>query len=89
MPITHGAKKKLHQDKKRRLENVKIKDKMKKAVRNARINPTAKNIQAAYSELDTAVKNRTIHKNKAARLKSRLTKNKSEIRSTKSEAKTK
>lgn len=39
-----------------------------------RKNPTAKALQKVYSQLDRAVKKKLIHKNKASRLKSRLSK---------------
>lgn len=72
MPIIHSAKKKLKQDVTRtKLNRVTI-TAMKKAVKEARLKPTPKNLQAAQSLLDTAVKKKVIHKNKAARLKSRL-----------------
>lgn len=36
--------------------------------------PTVKTLESLFSALDKAVKGRVIHKNKAARLKSRLSK---------------
>lgn len=85
MPITASAKKKLLQDKKRNSANEKVKNQVKKAIHNVRINPKAKNVQTAYSLVDIAAKKRIIHKNKAARLKSKIAKwvvttNKSEIK---------
>jgi ribosomal protein S20 len=44
------------------------------AVKAARKAPSKKTITAAFSTLDKAAKKNTIHKNKAARLKSRLSK---------------
>ena len=49
---------------------------MKAAVKAARQQPTPAKLKAAYQALDRAAKTRIIHKNKAARLKSRLTKTK-------------
>jgi len=72
MPIIASAAKKLRQDKKQTSLNKKVLIAMKKAVKKARTSSTVKNIQAAYSALDTAAKKNVIHKNKANRLKSRL-----------------
>ena len=72
MPIIASAKKKLKQDSRRTKINRSVITAMKKAVKTARLSPTPKNVQAAYSTLDTAAKKRVIHKNKANRLKSRL-----------------
>lgn len=74
MPVTISAKKALRRDQRRTIVNKKIKEKIKKAVKIARQKPTPKTLKEAYSTLDRAVKNKVIHKNKAARLKSRLTK---------------
>lgn len=63
----------MRQDKKRTLTNERVRAAMKKALRAAKRIPTGKHIQAAYATLDAAAKKRVIHKNKAARLKSRLT----------------
>lgn len=45
---------------------------MKQALKSAHASTTPKNIQAAFAAIDTAAKKQVIHKNKAARLKSRL-----------------
>ena len=74
MPITLSAQKKMRQDKKRRLVNTKALEKFKKALSKTRKNLTEKNLTEATRELDLAVKKNLIHKNKAARLKSRLAK---------------
>lgn len=80
MPITSSAKKALATDKRRKAENDLTRAKIKSALKGARIGirDGADNIEElvskAYSELDTAAKKNVIHKNKAARLKSRLTK---------------
>ena len=42
------------------------------AIRKATKEPTKKNVQEATSVVDRAAKNKLIHKNKAARIKSRL-----------------
>ncbi len=74
MPVTKSAKKKLRQDKKRTLENKKIKNLLRDAIKKARKNPSEKNIIQATKLIDKAVKKYIIHKNKAARLKSSLSK---------------
>lgn len=72
MPVTKSAAKKVRVDQNRRVVNLRVKRRYKKALKRARENPTKENIRKAYSELDTAAKKKVIHKNKAARLKSRL-----------------
>lgn len=84
MPIIKSAIKKMHQDIRRTRENKHITDSMKEAIRTYRKSPSAKNLQTAYSALDRAVKKRVIHKNRAARLKSRLA---TKIKSQKSQPK--
>ncbi len=72
MPIIKSAKKKLHQDQKRYAVNRITLNKMKQAVRLATIEPKLKNIQTAYSAIDSAAKKKVIAKNTAARLKSKV-----------------
>ena len=72
MPILKSAIKKLKQDKKRTKVNKVYRDKLRLTVKVARKEKTVKSITAAYSALDKAAKKKVIHKNKAARLKSRL-----------------
>lgn len=74
MPVTKSAKKKLRQDKKRTLENRKAKNFLRDAIKKARKNPAEKNIIQATKLIDKAVKKYIIHRNKAARLKSSLSK---------------
>lgn len=74
MPVTKSAKKKMRVDERRRVVNMRVRRRYKKVVREARKNPTTENVKKAFSELDTAAKKHVIHKNKAARLKSRLAK---------------
>jgi len=49
---------------------------MKAAVKAAEGKPTAKKLAAAVQAVDKAAKRRVIHKNKAARIKSRLSRKK-------------
>jgi small subunit ribosomal protein S20 len=74
MPITASAKKALRQDRRRAIINKRIKRKIKETLKKARQKPTKKTLAEAASALDRAAKKKIIHKNKAARLKSRLAK---------------
>ena len=74
MPILKSAIKKLRQDKKRTKVNKVYRENLRQAVKQARKEKTAKAVKLAYSALDKAAKQKVIHKNKAARLKSRLMK---------------
>ena len=74
MPIIKSAIKKVRKDKARTTRNKKRELAMKTLVKKARASKTAKDLTAAYSALDKAAKVHLIHPNKAARLKSRLSK---------------
>lgn len=74
MPIIKSAGKKLRQSLKHRDRNRAQKAKVKELVDAFKKNPTAKAYSAAVSALDKAAKKNLIHRNKAARLKSRLSK---------------
>ena len=74
MPLTKQAIKKVRQDKRKTIYNVRVKKTYKQAVAAFRKNPTSKGISAVFSKLDKAAKTNIIHKNKADRLKSRLSK---------------
>ncbi len=74
MPITSSAKKKMRQDKTKTEHNRKVKENLKGLIKKARRVPSAKSLAQVASELDKAAKIHLIHKNKAARLKSRLSK---------------
>lgn len=74
MPVLKHAKKKLRQDKKRTLLNKKMKETFRSLLKKARVNPTAEAVSLAVSAIDKAEKNNLMHKNKAARLKSALSK---------------
>lgn len=76
MPVTKQAKKKLRKDKKREKENLGVKNTFKKTVKNTKKSPTDKNLSQASKAIDKAAKKGLIHKNKAARIKSRLAKSK-------------
>ncbi len=74
MPITKGAIRKLRADKTKTKINLSVKKSYKGAITAMRSKPTLKKLQKAYSEIDRAAKSKVIHKNMAARLKSRLSK---------------
>jgi small subunit ribosomal protein S20 len=74
MPVIKSAKKALRRDKRRALVNERIKEKVKAILKKTRKNPQKKNLKEAFAFLDRAAKKKVIHKNKANRLKSRLTK---------------
>ncbi|OGK19738.1 30S ribosomal protein S20 [Candidatus Roizmanbacteria bacterium RIFCSPHIGHO2_02_FULL_40_13b] len=80
MPIIKSAKKKLRKDKVRTGRNLVAKKKYKivvKAVKKSVASKGAKTkslLSKASSLIDKAAKKRVIHKNKAARLKSRVAK---------------
>lgn len=74
MPIIRSAIKKVRKDKTRTARNQKRKTTIKALLKKAKTSKSAKDIQAAFSALDKAAKVKLIHPNKAARLKSRLTK---------------
>lgn len=74
MPLLKHAKKKLKQDKKRTIRNKKVKTTFKESVKKAKVVKTEKTISAAFQAIDKAAKKHLIHKNKAARMKSALSK---------------
>ena len=74
MPIIKSAIKKVRKDKLRTARNKKRELNLKSLIKKSRVSKSAKNLQAAFSALDKAAKVKLIHPNKAARLKSRLSK---------------
>lgn len=74
MPVTKSAKGALKQSKRRKGENLLVEKKLKTAIKAFRATPTALKLTVAYSTIDRAAKNHIIHKNKAARMKSSLSK---------------
>lgn len=74
MPVIKSAIKKLRQDKKREKQNNILRDSVKTVVRLAKKSKSGKDISKAIATVDKAAKNNIIHKNKAARLKSTLSK---------------
>jgi len=80
MPLTKSAIKALKVSQRRKIENDLTRAKIKNAVKGAKISIAKKGkdvsekLQTLYRELDLAAKKNVIHKNKASRLKSRITK---------------
>lgn len=71
MPITKSAAKALKQSHKKHAQNLKTKKNVKDAIKAT---TDSKSLSKAQSAIDKAAKTNYIHKNKAARLKSRLAK---------------
>lgn len=74
MPVTKSAKKALRRDWRREKINLKIKNRVRAAIKSVRKSPTKKILSQAFSLLDRAAKKKIFHRNKTARLKSRLAK---------------
>ncbi|MDO8573647.1 MAG: 30S ribosomal protein S20 [Candidatus Daviesbacteria bacterium] len=74
MPIIRSAIKKVRKDKVRTARNKKREINYKSLIKKVRTSKSAKDLQAVFSALDKAAKVHLIHPNKAARLKSRLSK---------------
>ncbi len=74
MPITTSARKALRKDRRRTVVNKRLKKRIASAVKKAKKQPTEKALSFSFSILDKAAKKKLIHKNKAARLKSRIAK---------------
>ncbi len=79
MPITQSAKKALRQNVRRRLRNLGKKEAFKKAIRSykklladKKLEEAGQKLSLVYKLLDKAAKTNVIKKNKASRLKSRL-----------------
>jgi ribosomal protein S20 len=74
MPITTSAKQSLRKDRRRTTVNTRRKRRTKRAIDQFKTQPTEKNIQKAISQIDKMVKWQLYSKNKAAHLKSQLSK---------------
>lgn len=74
MPIIKSSIKKVRKDKNRTERNRKREAVLKTVVKKARKDNSPAALSKAFSALDKAVKVNLIHKNKASRLKSRLSK---------------
>lgn len=74
MPIIKNAKKALRSSKRKAGVNQLLRAKTRTSVKQSRLEPTLDSIKTAFSNLDKSVKKKLMHKNKAARLKSALSK---------------
>ncbi len=77
MPNIKSAKKKLRQDQQRTKKNNLYREMIKKsfhAFKKLLVKDRQKEMQKAHAIIDKAAKRKIIHKNKAARLKSKVTK---------------
>lgn len=74
MPILSSALKALRQTKRKTAINRPVKSRAKSMVDTMRKAPDLANLRKAFSAVDRAVKRHIIHKNKAARVKSQLSK---------------
>lgn len=81
MPVTKSAKKALRKSEKRRIKNLKVKEKIKKLLKGVKKLILEKKVKEAeellpeiYKTLDKAVKVGVIKKNTASRKKSRIAK---------------
>jgi small subunit ribosomal protein S20 len=76
MPNIKSAKKKLKQDAKKTRKNTTYKKTLRKTVKKTG-KMKSSDLKKAYSTIDKAAKKGLIHKNKAARLKSRISRSSS------------
>ncbi|OGH02965.1 MAG: hypothetical protein A2798_00875 [Candidatus Levybacteria bacterium RIFCSPHIGHO2_01_FULL_37_17] len=74
MPVIKSAKKKLRKDILREKRNDLIRNSLKQVLKQIKNKPTAESIKKAIKIADKAAKKNIIHKNKASRIKSRLSK---------------
>lgn len=73
MPTHKSAEKRLRQSKEANIRNRAIKAEMKTCVKKVETSLNQKDLKKTISLVDKAARNKVIHKNKASRLKSRLT----------------
>lgn len=74
MPILRNAKKALRSSTRKAEVNQTLKSKTRTLIKKAKLEPTTEKISAAFSTIDKSVKKNLMHKNKAARVKSGLSK---------------
>ncbi len=74
MPILRNAKKALRVSERKAEVNRRVKARTKTMVDKVKKQPSAENLATAFSAIDKAVKGHIFHRNKAARLKSQLSK---------------
>ena len=74
MPILSNAKKALRSSERKAAMNRVVKSKLKTAMDKVKAQANGENLSEAFSAVDKAVKRHLLHANKAARLKSQVTK---------------
>ena len=74
MPVTRTATRALRKSERKHVVNNKRKKILNKSVKEVVAKPSAATLSEAFSQIDKAVKNQLIHKNRAARMKSSLSK---------------
>jgi ribosomal protein S20 len=74
MPVTKTAKRALRGSKRKEIVNKITLSRLEVAIKLAKKTKSDKNVRLAVSIADRAAKENTIHKNKAARIKSQLSK---------------
>ncbi len=72
MPILPNAKKALRVSERKTIVNSRIRSRLKTMMKKFRQEPSESLLADTMSAIDRAAKNKIIHKNKAARLKSQL-----------------
>lgn len=72
MPITKSAKKALRVSERRREINTRVRSTLKSTLKTFLAAPSADKLSEAFSRIDRAVKGKVMHRNTAARRKSRL-----------------
>ncbi len=74
MPLLANAKKALRASKKKTTVNRRTKSLVKTSLDLVKKKPTKESLASAFSKIDKAVKKNVLHKNKAARVKSQVSK---------------
>jgi len=74
MPILKNAKKALRASKRKAVFNKRVKSRVRTTVDKMKQSPSADNLKMTFSAVDKAVRRNIFHKNKAARLKSQMSK---------------
>jgi small subunit ribosomal protein S20 len=74
MPILKNAKKALRVSERKTVVNRRVKSRVKTALDAVKKTPTAEALQESFSAIDKAANKHLMHKNKAARVKSQLSK---------------
>ena len=74
MPISYSAKRALRKEKRRTIVNKRIKNIMRLAMRAVNESKAMEALPKAYQAIDRATKRNLLHKKKASRLKSQLSK---------------